>query len=188
MTTVILGGANTVFSDLDRFLDGGGTADHVIAVNHVGFAYPGRVDIWATLHPELMDQWLRTRAAAGYALPKFLAAHRELNSHESQVINYPSAYVLISQDRGGSSGLLATYVAMQMWPDPVVLCGLPYEDDKAHFYSDVHWTGASQYRNAWFRDRAVLETRVSSMSGWTRDLFTDRVKAWPSIVERKSNA
>jgi len=171
MTTVILGGANTVFTDIEAYIARAGMPQHVIAINHVGMHYGAPIDIWATLHPEYMDGWIKARDIKSFPRARALASHRELNSHERRVIPYPPGQVIVHHDLGGSSGLLSVIIAMQQWKDDIVLCGIPLEDDKAHFFSDRPWSFAENYRAAWWKHRNVIKDRVRSMSGWTREKF-----------------
>ena len=81
---LILGGADCVWDDLEavgRLCDVPSAV--VLAVNDVGYAYPGRVDHWCSLHPENFERWEAKRADA----MRSMAIHHTIH-HRGQLEVY----------------------------------------------------------------------------------------------------
>ena len=79
---------------------------------------------------------------------------------------------------GGSSGLLATRVAVADLNSPkVVLCGVP-QDDRAHFDRPGKWRHADSFVESWEAIVPRIRDRVRSMSGWTREVFGAPTREW----------
>jgi len=177
MATVILGGARCVWDDFLAW-EQIGSVTNVVAINDVGVVYNGPIAVWVSLHPEKLINWLAERRAHDRPDPDRMYFHRDLNSHERRCIDHPRCLVAAGMERGGSSGLFATLVALQLWRDNVVLCGIPLLAEEAHFFSDKPWEFADNYRGAWIKARDELIPRVRSMSGWTQEYFGQPDEAW----------
>jgi hypothetical protein len=82
---------------------------------------------------------------------------------------------------GGSSGMLATFVALKEGASRVILCGIPMSPDMQH-YHDVKkgrpWLEAKKYHRHWVGAEQEMADRVRSMSGWTATLLGQPTKEW----------
>lgn len=161
-TAVVLGGADCVWCDLDAAMRLG-RIDVVVAVNHAGRDYRGRVDHWATFHPELLPTWIEARRALH--LPD-VSSFWSVTPRKG----HPELPLSIVEDWGGSSGLIGAQVAL-MVASHVVLCGVPLDPDAAHFDKAGRWDEALRHRKTWERRAKSLDRRVRSMSGWTAELL-----------------
>lgn len=178
MLAVILGGANTVWDDLSRLKEMA-IPDVVIAINDAGAVYPHEINFWATLHPDKLVGWTNRRLENGYPAPQKFVIHRELRPREAKSIFYPPAsFVIFTPDWGGSSGLFASHFALTCGYERIVLCGVPMQPDKNHFFSEDQWLDAEKYHKAWGQRALQLMPRVRSMSGWTMGLLGKPSLSW----------
>lgn len=168
LTALILGGANTLAADRARALELF-EPDVVIACNHAGRDEPGRLDHWASMHPDLFPHWLAARRAAGRPEPgRFWHARHRPTPIESSPI----------ESWGGSSGLLCVAVAFELGAERVVLAGVPMLKTARHYDDDRHWMEARQYWPGWERHAPSMMGRVRSLSGWTLDLLGLPTREW----------
>jgi hypothetical protein len=166
----VLGGANTLHADYDAAL-ALHAPDAIIAANHAAKDYPGNVDHFVTLHPELLGGWIAERADNG--LPE------ALNYWTSNKKNLPADIPfkqVVSWD--GSSGLLGVTVAMHLGYTRVILCGVPLDKAAAHYNYAGDWMDAPRYRAAWVKHRPDMRKNVRSMSGWTQRLLGAPTLEW----------
>ncbi len=170
MIALCLGGAKTVFADLERArILTEGVTTLVVACNHVGIRYPGRLDAWVTLHPEWFSSWQNQRAANG------------LNGDYRAFIDDPrdcGRDEVVPQRWNGSSGLFAAQVSLDaLGCSGAILCGIPMDPASGH----IHWSGI------WDHDWRYLpgvyhahseRANIRSMSGRTADIFGRPEAAW----------
>lgn len=163
LTALVLGSARTLAADRDGALELF-EPDLIIGCNHAARDCPGRLDHWATMHPDQLPGWLATRRSAGRPEPGrfWHARHRVVPAGiESTAI----------ESWGGSSGLLCVAVAFELGVERVVLAGVPMNKADAHYDDPRPWTEARTYRQMWEFRLPRLLGRVKSMSGWTRDVL-----------------
>jgi hypothetical protein len=167
---LIIGGGSSVWADLAdlREMLGGPWDGIVIAVNDVGCHLPFYVDHWTTLHAEKIQQWQKTRRAAGH--PDVGATWTRKGARSGQVTH------VVTPWGGGASGLLAVAVAHQLGATRVVLCGVPMTRAPHFAQSVVHhaakpWAGSDSHWRAWNANAAKLAPFVRSFSGRTRELL-----------------
>lgn len=165
----IIGGAASVWEDLQR-LQALSEIDEVFAVNHVGMKYSGKIDHWVTIHSEFMQDWLEVRAARHFNTPRCIWFSSEGN--------HPNIPHQTSEEWGGSSGLLAAKIALELGFERIVLCGIPVEASAKHFLYEQEWDGAQRYQRAWELHAAELTGKVRSMSGWTARLLGQPDEFW----------
>ncbi len=150
--------------------------DLVIAVNQAGADYPGQLDAWVSFHPELFPKWLteRRKAERPPATELFTAERRPLPHSVTarRVGNW-----------GGSSGLLACVVAIELKVTHGVLAGIPLDAYQGHYYSpEKPWRDGGNYRQAWIRKLDELG-RFRSMSGLTREWLGAPTKEWLAMAD-----
>lgn len=172
MMAVILGSGASLQGDIAALGEWTGT---VIAVNRAGIAYPGRIDHWVTLHPEMLEGFMEERAIA-YG-PSDFTTWSQRPHDDAQVDR-----VVTDIEPKGSSGLFAARIALRhLGCDRVVLAGIPI-DDGPHFYdADGVRSGPAfrYYRPAWLRARRQeFSGRVRSLSGWTREILGSPDNEW----------
>jgi hypothetical protein len=143
-----------------------GEYDAVIACNDAGAHWPGRLNHWASLHPDRLAGWEGWRRQRGLPGGWTTWGHRA----HANVMKW-------TPDWGGSSGLLATKVAIEIGATRIVLCGVPISGDLGHFVRNAPWQAAKGFQRGWLRNKAALGN-VRSMSGWTRELLGAPDEGW----------
>lgn len=163
---VVLGGAAGNWAEL-------AAASHIapvrylVAVNDAACHYPGEIDAFVTLHPEKLSGWLGARRTAGLPEPGRIVSHVA-----APLVTEVVDYQWPGQPGSGSSGLFAAKIALERTDLPVVLCGVPMQSDRAHFFNDQPWGERNQFVKAWeWAHQAGRLARVKSMSGWTAELL-----------------
>lgn len=171
VTALILGGAPSVWSDLERAKAlTAGLDTIIVATNDAGWLYEGRIDAWATLHPEKFADWRERRASKGLNTDYRAFAHRSADGVES----YPHGTT-------GSSGLFAAEVAIrELGASGAILCGVPMEREAGHIVQSGEWKMAEKYKPAWLAAKEA-GLPVRSMSGWTARLFGYPDGSCPSL-------
>lgn len=179
MIAVVLGGAESLWDDvvaLGELLDVRDCV--VVAVNDAGVVWPHRLDHWATMHPEELEDREAKRLANGYPM-----------GYSTWTRDYPwglkerermADHVLSSDMWGGSSGLLGVGAAWTAGARRIVLCGVPM-DKRPHFNRGTvdNWVRAVEnYKARWMERQADLSRWVRSMSGWTRETFGEPTQEW----------
>lgn len=162
----VLGGAAGGLNELAQ-LRAMATVDAVFAINDAACDYDGYLAAFVTLHPEfLLDgkAWLTKRRAAGRSEPREVIAH-EMKPGVTRVVDY----LWPGMNASGSSGLFAAKVALEQF-DRVVLCGVPMQAERAHYFDAAPWHDVNGFTDAW---RIALPhlANVRSMSGWTAELL-----------------
>lgn len=173
MIALVLGGADTLQSDLDQaaqLIDP--HACTIVATNDAGVYWPSRLDHWVTMHPT--------------ELPHRMERRRKLG-HPDGYTTWTRPYPHGMKDReklcdrtisgySGSSGLVAVGVAVETGHH-AILCGMPM-DIRPHFNREGVWEKAETYRERWIELHAELAPLVRSFSGWTRERFGAPKKEW----------
>lgn len=177
---LVIGGADCVWDDM---ADAENLADFdaLIAVNDAGIEYFGVVDIWATLHPEKLPGWLKRRDELGFSVPRLVYAH-EGNTTETRPskprIDKITDYRFPGMSASGSSGLFAVKVAMEEGFDRIVLCGVPMQAERAHFFDKGPWKDVKSFSDAWLIALPHIRNTTRSMSGWTKELLGAPTPSW----------
>jgi hypothetical protein len=174
MIALILGGAPSVWRELaeaEALL--GRRRRLVIAANLAGIHHVGKLDAWATLHPERLADWRAERkgpAAARYFVPAGLAL---------------APWAEQAPDRwNGSSGLYAGQCALlEVGATAIVFCGVPMDSEAGHFVNPGAWAGTGDYRLGFEGALREAGGRIRSMGGWTADLFGHPTATWLAAVE-----
>lgn len=182
-TGLVIGSAACVWSDL-VLASNLGHFDHVAAVNTMGTDWAHELDFWVTLHPEKMVGWQTTREQRGYPKAKCVVANERVLKRKD--IPYPhidktADYRFFSHQKGsGSSGLFATKVLLDEGCERVVLAGVPLLASQKHYNDSDPWFEVSEFTPAWQQVKPIIEGRVKSLSGWTRQLLGGPSSVWLS--------
>ena len=167
-TALVLGGASCLWDDVQGYV---GPVDGVVACNDAGYAWPGALDAWVSLHGDhLRDRWVPERRRRG-----FPPARRTICQNQSAPNNArgleQTAHEFFPHQGGGSSGLFAAKVALiDLGFDRVVLCGVPLTRTP-HFHNATPWPAVEGFKPAWLNLPEATRSRMRSMSGWTRHLL-----------------
>lgn len=157
MKALICGGAACVWDDLRAY---GPHSGIVLAVNDILAVYPHRVDHFASLHCEKLSRWSAEREKRGGNMDFVTWTRPEKGGADR----------LLSGWSGGSSGMFAVGVALDLGCTSVVLCGVPMTADP-HFFGGAPWDACMIHREAWERRLPDMQGKVFSMSGWTQELL-----------------
>lgn len=169
----VLGGAESVWSDIEsaRSLL---APSVIVCVNDIGVDYPGIIHHWVSYHGDLLSRLVEKRRNFNLpdaknlwtGLAKTKAAPREAKQH---------------RNKGGSSGLMATWVALDDGSTHVILCGVPIDPKMRHYHDrdrGVAWKEATKYHKHWRDSVKRFDGRVRSCSGWTKDLLGPPTREW----------
>lgn len=173
MRALVLGSARTLEQDRTEALRLF-KPDLIVACNHAARDHAGRVDHWATMHPELLPHWVEQRRAAGRPDVGCLWAPR----HRMAKADVGGLAINLTDSWGGSSGLLCVTVALEHGASHVVLAGVPMRKTDCHYDDPKHWLEARQYWPAWERSLDLMGGRVRSLSGWTAELLGLPTREW----------
>lgn len=167
MIWLVLGGAVGVWGEHDdaRTL---APSSKIIAVNDAGALAP-HLDAWATLHPENFDGWMAKR--------KERCGN---DDYKAFSIDSTGPWTKVIDRWAGSSGLYAAQIALQqLGASGVILCGCPLTKKGRHFFDkNNEWSDAEVYRKGFKAAFPVIQGKVRSMSGWTRELLGAPSAQW----------
>lgn len=174
MIAICLGGAPSVWSDLKRAKALIGGREHlIIACNHMGFLYPGHLDAWATLHPELLEDWRAKRGSAGFNTDYEAFIHARKPGARGEVVK---------QGWYGSSGLYMAQVALgALACSGAILCGVPQDVDAGHITGAETWPYVDRYRPGFLQAKSD-GANIRSMSGWSAGVFGEPNADWISSL------
>jgi hypothetical protein len=159
---LILGGGSTVWADFARVRPWPG---EIMAVNDIGQYLHEPLRHWVSLHPEFFPGWTYFRQKHLYS------PGHDLTTHSQKSAACVSCTWAV-QNIGGSSGLFASFIALMLGYERVVLAGIPM-DNTQHFF-DPPWYGHDLGDRAneivWREARDQhFGGRVQSLSGRTRE-------------------
>lgn len=155
--------------------------DLVIGVGHTVCDYPGVVDHWVSFHTELLiAHWVKRRAQHGFPPVPDTNYWTSLYRGRSRVAPETAARIRQVQVNGGSSGLIAAFVALELGCTHAVLCGIPLLADAGQYDTGAEWAEAKHHQDAWRNYLPQLQDRVKSMSGWTAELLGEPTREWLS--------
>lgn len=172
----VLGGADTLGSDLERACALAPLPDTIIATNHAGRDFSGVLPHWVTLHTEKMPEWIAEREAKGFSdAEQFWTSNTKTIPPEHKLLynHVPT--------RDGSSGLLAITVALHLGYRKIILCGVPLDKIAGHYDDPQPWMDAPRYRQAWLKYMPHMMGKVKSFTGWTNRKFGAPTEAWLNV-------
>lgn len=161
----VLGGATRGREELDH-LRTLAQVDAVFGVNDAGAEYPGELAAFVTLHPEKLDAWLSIRTNVDKLHKPCEIVSHEAHPRVTRVVDYRWP----GMNGSGSSGLFAAKVALESF-DKVVLCGVPMDVMRAHYFNSAPWWEVDSFWPAWQVALPYIKDRVRSMSGATAQLL-----------------
>lgn len=160
MIAAVLGGARGGLAELAT-LRNLARIDAVFAVNDAAADFDGELAAFVTLHPEHLPKWLAKRTAPTL----------EVVAHDDKPgVTRVADYRWPGMNASGSSGLFAVKVALEAGFDRVVLCGVPMEAMRAHYFDAAPWFEVDSFWDAWSIALPHL-ANVRSMSGRTAQLL-----------------
>lgn len=170
-----LGGAYCVWEDILAFekIYGKPWDGLVIAANDIGCHWPRDLDHWVSLHAYKFEKWIALRKEQGFEDGYVTWGCKP----DDQFPDYR-----LSAWGGGSSGMFAAQVALELGCTRVVLMGIPmtqtphFAETKESFH--VVWVAANAHWRAWGQCRERFGDNVRSMSGKTRELFGEPTTEW----------
>lgn len=156
-TFLVVGSAACVWDDLDAW---GKRQARIVAVNRMVADLPRPITAGATLHPELAWGW---RSSRRQGVP-WLMWGRKLRPGIDAAVALPDGW-------HGTSGLYGVRVAMWLGASRIVLAGCPMDDTPHHYDDGALGSWLEHYRHGWRNAFPEIHGRVTSLSGWTRDLL-----------------
>lgn len=129
--------------------------------------FPDWLDHAITLHPNKLKDWAHKRNEAGLNIPRQVWAHRSAPF----VTNHTA-------DWGGSSGLFACKVALELGYRHIILCGVPMDETQKHIVRKVKWAPARAFQRAWGIHEKEIMGHVKSFGGWTCQKFGAPTLEW----------
>lgn len=175
IVALVVGGATCVWDDHQAALLLF-TPDIIVVTNDIGTVYPHEIDAWASYHVDLLINWSQKRLSNGLPPAKELWTTSHIQPHPRW------EHVKRHNQKGGSSGLLSTQVALTK-ADKVVLAGVPMNPTMAHWRDKGGrgkvWKEAEKYHKTWLKHiQSDFGDRVRSMSGWTADKLGHPTEEW----------
>lgn len=154
---LVIGGAECLWDDLTTLPE----PAFVVGCNEAARDYPGKLDWWATLHPEKLPDWMAGRKAQDYRTASFKDPNKGPKI-DLTLFNW-----------GGSSGLFAFQVARHFGWERVIFAGVPL-DERPHYHGAGNagkWPDCRHYRKHWQNNMHLIAPYARSCSGWTRDML-----------------
>lgn len=166
---IICGGGWGVWDEASEALglcEAAGVSVVRIAVNDAGVEHPDPLDHWCTVHPDKLirapDEWLERRRANGLSDAGRIWSCTRVPHVVTDIIRSWA---------GGSSGWLATGVAVQGLGLPAILCGVPM-DARRNQFTGKPWRNYMRHQHPWQKKHVErVRPNVRSMSGWTMELL-----------------
>lgn len=157
------------------------TFDAVYCVKLAGVHWPSRFQVWATLHPEYMDDYEGQRHALGLPNGYEIVAHAEcktmgMHGKKGRISRYVS-YRWPGMTSSASSGIFAAKVALDDGYKRVVLAGIPL-DNSDHFSRGKPWLQRDSFIRGFEKATPHLIGRVKSMSGHTMEVLGAPTPEW----------
>jgi hypothetical protein len=151
------------------------TFDAVCCVKRVGIKWPEPFQVWATLHPEMMDDFEKRRAAeglpTGYEIVAPLASEVGMHGAKGRIARRVS-YKWPEMTSSAGSGIYGAKIMLN-GGYKVVLAGIPMNDDPHFMKHETHgtgkWNAVGSFLPGFEKALPHLMGKVKSMSGLTRE-------------------
>lgn len=162
MIALILGGAPSIWLELEAAKAMLARPYAVVAANLAGIEYDHSLAGWASLHPDSLAEWVARKGGTD----------ARLFTPDETPERWP-----------GSSGLYAAQVALfELGAAGAILCGVPMDSRAGHFTGRTPWESVTDYRRAFQAALPEIGGRVRSMGGWTQDLFGAPTREWIDAI------
>lgn len=191
MLALVVGCAANVWDDVARAKKLA-TFDAVYCVKSMGIKWPERFDVWATLHPEAMDEYEAEREKlgfpGGYEIVAPLKSEVGQWAESGKNIARRVTYRWPGMTGSASSGIYGAKVAIDDGFN-VVLAGVPLEANAGHFMPGT-WNVKKNWRRGplWVEHGSFTEGfriatprlrgRCKSMSGYTMKVLGAPTPEW----------
>lgn len=171
MKALVVGCADCVWDDVAA-AELLGAFDRIYCVKLAGVAWPGRFDVWATLHPEYMDEYEAKRAEKnlpnGYEVVAPLAG--EVGEHGGKGrISRRVTYRYPGMTGSASSGIYGAKVALHDGCSRVVLAGVPLTRTPHFARGPSNWAQLGSFLPGFEISVSHMLGKVKSMSGMTME-------------------
>jgi len=174
---LVMGSAYCLDADLSKV----DVADYdVMAVNHAGVHYPGKLRYWASVHPEFFTgkkkiDYIGERKSCGYDMDFLLVfPWKDIWTPE-----WPKFIEIRFDKLAGTSGLYAARAGLALGYTDITLAGVPMRASEGSLQYGEVWPGfrtsktKNAHRSAWIRAKdEEFKGRVRSLSGWTREILS----------------
>jgi len=200
---LVVGGAGCVWSDVERANqlvaqarkteEGKRPWDAVYCVKMAGIFWPEAFEVWATLHPEAMDDYEKQRIAKGFPAGYEIVAplQGELGDHKDKGnVARRVSYRWPGMTGSASSGIYGAKVALEDGYR-VVLAGVPMLKEGGHFMPQSLTVRTKRPRGNIWLERGSFDSGmviampllkktnvVRSMSGYTREILGEPTPEW----------
>ncbi len=158
--------------------------DAVCCVKRAGIAWPDRFDVWATLHPEFMDDYEARRKAAGLPDGYEIVAPKpsEVGMHGSKGnIARRVSYLFPEMNASAGSGIYGAKVMVDAGYR-VILAGIPMTNEphfmKHELWGTAAWGGLGSFLDGFNKSVPYLIGKVRSMSGRTKEILGSPDPKW----------
>lgn len=193
-SALVIGCSANVWDDVETAMRLGVMYNAIYCVKQIGIYYPGKFDVWATLHPEAMDAYEAERHAKGLpngyeivAPPKGeLSVDHACKGNIARRVSYlwPGA----GSNASASSGIYGAKVALADGFERIVLAGIPMTPEGGHFLPESKNTQGQKRGKVWSGHSAFvcgmndslprLKGKVKSMSGYTKQVLGEPTQKW----------
>ncbi len=151
--------------------------DAVCCVKRAGIAWPEKFDVWATLHPEFMDDYEARRKAAGLPAGYEIVAPppNEVGMHGKKGnIARREPYCWPGMNASPGSGIYGIKVMLSLGYR-VVAAGIPMNNEphflKHETWGEGNWNGLDAFERGFKESIPHMMGNVRSMSGRTREIL-----------------
>jgi len=151
--------------------------DAVCCIKRAGIEWPEAFQFWATLHPEMMDDFEARRKAnglpGGYEIVAPLANEVGMHGKKGNV-KHRISYRWPGMNSSAGSGLYGAKAMIDLGYY-VVLAGIPMNNEphflKHELWGTGDWNGLDSFLNGFEKSLPFLKDKCRSMSGRTKELL-----------------
>lgn len=177
---LIVGCAANIWADVAAAREIG-DYDATYCVKMAAVYWPGKFDVFVTLHPEFVDQYEADRKKLGYPNGYEIVAPltTEVGMHGKKGnIHRRVSYRWPGMNSSASSGIYAAKVALDDGFDRVVLAGIPMTKEAGHFTRGKAWLQRDCFTPGFNKAVPFMRGKVTSMSGHTMELLGSPTAQW----------
>jgi hypothetical protein len=167
-TLIVMGSAPCLFDDLAKVKKG--LKADFMAINEAIVLYLKDIQHFATYHPTDISGFRYARKVLGGNMDFIVHSHKSfinpdtLKDDVNQIWPLPKVNPGYTDFLSGTSTFLGVEIGLSLGYEKIIICGAPMEGDY------------EQYQEAWKRALSRLKGKVTSMSGWTKELLNENKK------------